>query len=251
MSATRQALIAIPARLASTRLPNKPLADIAGAPMIVQVWRRAVAADIGPVIVACAEEAIADAVRTAGGEAVLTDPDHPSGSDRVHEAVCRFDPDRRFDVIINLQGDFPTVDPAVLRTTLDLLDDPAVDISTLAGEITEAYEREASNVVKAVISMPPGARQGRGLYFTRVPAPSGDGPLYHHVGIYGFRRAALDRFVALPVGHLENREKLEQLRALENDMRIEVGLIDRVPFGVDTPAELERARRELSGGAER
>ena len=241
-----RALVAIPSRLASTRLPDKPLADIAGVPMIVQVWRRAVEADVGPVVVACAEEAIAEAVRAAGGEAVLTDPAHPSGSDRIHEAVDRFDPDRHHDVVINLQGDLPTIEPAAIRLTLDLLEQPGVEISTLAAEIVEDYERREPSVVKAVISMAPGARRGRALYFTRTTAPYGDGPLYHHIGIYGYRRAALDRFVALPPGHLEKREKLEQLRALEDGMRIEVGLVDTVPFGVDTPADLERARRRLA-----
>lgn len=246
-----QALVAIPSRLASTRLPNKPLADIGGEPMIVHVWRRAVEADVGPVLVACAEAEIAEAVRAAGGEAVLTDPDHPSGSDRIHEAVGRFDPERRYDAVINLQGDLPTMAPEDIRFTLELLRDPDVDISTLAAEIVEDYERLEPSVVKAVIALPAGARHGRGLYFTRTTAPYGEGPLYHHIGIYGYRRAALERFVALPPGQLERREKLEQLRALEDGMRIEVGLVDTVPFGVDTPADLERARRRLAaaGGA--
>ena len=248
MTDASHALVVIPARMASSRLPGKPLAKIAGVPMIVQVWRRAMEAALGPVLVACAEAENAEAVRAAGGEAVLTDPAHPSGSDRVHEALGRFDPEGRFDAVINLQGDLPTIDPAALRLTLDLLADPAVDISTLAAEIRTEEERAAPSVVKAVISMPAGARRGRGLYFTRVPAPSGDGPLYHHIGIYGYRRAALERFVSLPPGHLEQREKLEQLRALENGMRIEVGIVDEVPFGVDTPADLERARRRLGAG---
>lgn len=241
-----RALVAIPSRLASTRLPDKPLADIAGEAMIVHVWRRAVEADVGPVLVACAEAAIADAVRAAGGEAVLTDPDHPSGSDRIHEAVGRFDPDRTFDAVVNLQGDLPTIEPEAIRLTLALLGDESVDISTLAAEIVEDYERREPSVVKAVVSMAPDARQGRALYFTRTTAPYGEGPLYHHIGIYGYRRQALERFVALPPGHLERREKLEQLRALEDGMRIEVGLVDTVPFGVDTPADLERARRRLT-----
>ncbi len=240
------AIVVIPARMASVRLPNKPLADIHGESMIVHVWRRAKEADVGPVLVAAGEQEIADAVQEAGGEAVLTDPDHPSGSDRVWEAVETFDPDGRFDKIINLQGDLPTMDPEQIRFVLDLLQPDSVDISTLAAEITEDYEREEPSVVKAVISMPPGARQGRALYFTRVPAPSGEGPLYHHIGIYGFRRAALERFVRLPAGHLESRERLEQLRALEAGMTIQVGLVDRVPFGVDTPADLERARTALA-----
>lgn len=244
-----QALVAIPSRLASTRLPNKPLADIGGEPMIVHVWRRAMEADVGPVLVACAEEEIAAAVRAAGGEAVLTDPEHPSGSDRINEAVGRFDPDRRYDAVINLQGDLPTMAPDDIRLTLDLLQDSQVDISTLASEIVEDYERREPSVVKAVIALAPGRRHGRGLYFTRTTAPYGEGPLYHHIGIYGYRRAALERFVSLPPGQLEQREKLEQLRALEDGMRIEVGLVDTVPFGVDTPADLERARRRLAAAS--
>ena len=249
----QQALVVIPARMASVRLPNKPLADIHGEAMIVHVWRRAVEADIGPVVVACAEAEIVGAIEAVGGNAVLTDPDHPSGSDRVWEAVQKFDPDGTYDAIINLQGDLLTMEPGQIRLTLELLGDDAVDISTLAAEIVEDYERQEPSVVKAVISLAPGAprsgalgkRQGRGLYFTRVPAPSGDGPLFHHIGIYGYRRAALARFVALPPGHLEVREKLEQLRALEDGMVIQVGLVDRVPFGVDTPADLDRARTAL------
>ena len=242
----QQALVVIPARLASVRLPAKPLTDIHGQAMIVHVWRRAVEADIGPVVVACADAEIVAVIEAAGGMAVLTDPEHPSGSDRVWEAVQSFDPGGKYDIIINLQGDLPTMEPEQIRLTLDLLTDQAVDISTLAAEIIEDYERREPSVVKAVISMAPGARQGRGLYFTRVPAPSGEGPLYHHIGIYGYRRAALARFIALPPGHLERRERLEQLRALEDGMRIEVGLVDRVPFGVDTPADLDRARRALA-----
>ena len=241
-----KALVVIPARMASLRLPGKPLVEINGEAMIVHVWRRAVEADIGPVLVAAGEQEIVDALSAAGGQAVLTDPDHPSGSDRVWEAVRRFDPDGDYGAIVNLQGDLPTMDPAHIRLTLELLADGEVDISTLAAEITEAYERREPSVVKAVISLPPGGRQGRALYFTRVAAPSGEGPLYHHIGIYGYRRAALARFVGLPRGHLEQREKLEQLRALEAGMRIQVGLVDRVPFGVDTPADLQRARRNMA-----
>jgi 3-deoxy-manno-octulosonate cytidylyltransferase (CMP-KDO synthetase) len=242
----KPALVVIPARMASLRLPDKPLADIHGEAMIVHVWRRAREADIGPVIVAAAEQQIVDAVTAAGGQAVLTDPNHASGSDRVWEAVKYYDPRGDYSKIINLQGDLPTIEPEQIRLALDLLQAETVDISTLAAEITEAYEREEPSVVKAVISMPPGARQGRGLYFTRVAAPSGDGPLYHHIGIYGYRRAALERFVKLPPGHLESRERLEQLRALEAGMVIQVGLVDRVPFGVDTPADLDRARKALA-----
>ena len=245
MASKQQALVVIPARMASVRLPDKPLADIHGQAMIVHVWRRAIEADIGPVVVACAEREIADVIAAAGGQAVLTDPNHATGSDRVWEAVQSFDPDGDYDAVVNLQGDLPTMEPAQIRLTLELLADKAVDISTLAAEIVEDYERREPSVVKAVISLAPGARQGRGLYFTRVPAPSGDGPLYHHIGIYGYRRAALARFIALPPGHLERRERLEQLPALEDGLRIQTGLVDRRPFGVDTPADLARARLPL------
>jgi 3-deoxy-manno-octulosonate cytidylyltransferase (CMP-KDO synthetase) len=240
-------LIVIPARLAATRLPGKPLAVIAGQPMIVQVWRRAMEADIGPVLVAAAEPEIAQAVEAAGGRAVLTRPDHPSGSDRVHEAAGQVDTEGRHAVIVNLQGDLPSIAPATIRAVLGPLADPAVDIATLAAEIRTEEERLAPSVVKAVLSLPPGARTGRALYFTRVPCPSGEGPLYHHIGIYAYRRAALERFVRLPPAPLEQREKLEQLRALEAGMRVDAALVDAVPFGVDTPDDLERARRQLAG----
>jgi len=253
MTETNNAIVVIPARLASTRLPDKPLAEIAGAPMIVQVWRRAMEADVGPVVVACAEDAIADAVRQAGGEAVLTDPDHPSGSDRIFEAVERFDPDRRYATVINLQGDLPTIAANAVRAVLEPLDDPAVDIATLVAEISEAEERTNPNVVKAVLAMAPGARLGRALYFSRATVPWSDdevegqgGPLYHHIGIYAYRREALGSFIALPPGVLERRERLEQLRALENGMVISAACVDTVPLGVDTPADLERARAILA-----
>ncbi len=249
-------VVVIPARLASTRLPGKPLADIHGRPMIVHVWERAVAADVGPVLVACAETEIADAVHAAGGKAVMTDPDLPSGSDRVHAALRSFDPGERFDTVVNLQGDLPTIEPALIRASLAPLNDPAVDIATLAAVIREPAERTDPNVVKAVFvprppeeppekpmaSAPP---TGRALYFTRATAPHGEGPLYHHIGLYAWRRAALDRFVALPPGVLERRERLEQLRALEAGMRIDVALVETVPLGVDAPADLERARALL------
>lgn len=241
--------IVIPARMASTRLPGKPLADIAGEAMIVQVWRRAREADLGPVLVACAEQEIADAVTAAGGEAVLTDPDLPSGSDRIWQALERADPEGRFEAVINLQGDLPTMPAADIRACADLLADPAVDIGTLVAEVRDAGERDNPNVVKAVAAIPPGGRRGRALYFTRATAPSGEGPLWHHVGIYAYRRAALARFVALPPGLLEQRERLEQLRALEDGMRIDAAVIDEAPFGVDTPEDLERARRVLAGRA--
>jgi 3-deoxy-manno-octulosonate cytidylyltransferase (CMP-KDO synthetase) len=242
----RNPIVVIPARLSSTRLPDKPLADINGAPMIVQVWRRATEAGIGPVVVAAAERAIADAVEKAGGTAVLTDPDLPSGSDRIHQALERFDPAQSHDAVVNIQGDLPTIEPVPIRAALDLLSDPEVDIGTLAAEITRDEERDNPNVVKAVFPCAPGARRGRALYFTRATAPSGEGPLYHHIGLYTYRRAALARFVALPPGILERRERLEQLRALEAGMRIDVALVDTVPLGVDTPADLDRARALLA-----
>jgi len=246
MSRQSSPIVVIPARLASARLPGKPLADIAGAPMIVHVWRRAREAGIGPVVVACGDETIAQAVRAAGGEAVMTRPDHPSGSDRVFEAVAAVDPAGAHDIVVNLQGDLPGIDPAVIAAVLEPLCEPAVDIATLVAEITDPAERDDANAVKAAVAIAPGARIGRALYFSRRAVPSGDGPLYHHIGLYGFRRAALARFVALPPGILERRERLEQLRALEAGMRIDVACVDTVPDGVDTPADLERARARLS-----
>ncbi len=242
-------LIVIPARMASSRLPGKPLADIGGAPMIVQVMRRAEEADLGRVVVAAAEKEIADAVTAAGGEAVLTDPDLPSGSDRIWQAVNELDPQGRHSIIINVQGDLPTLDPALIRVAYEALIRPGADISTLAAIITDPHERENPNVVKAVAAFPDAAKGetpfARALYFTRATAPWGEGPLYHHIGLYGYRREALSRFVGMPPSQLEQREKLEQLRALEAGMSIEVALVDTVPLGVDTPADLEKARIAL------
>ena len=238
----RRPIVVIPARLASTRLPNKPLAEIHGQPMIVQVWRRATEADIGPVLVAAAESQIVDAIRAVGGEAVLTDPAHPSGSDRIFEAVERRDPDRLFDAVVNLQGDLPALDPKVIRAAFAPLAEAEVQIATLAAVIVEPREVDDPNVVKAVLSVQPGASQGRALYFSRRPVPANAGPLWHHIGLYAYRRAALARFVSLPPSPLELREKLEQLRALEAGMRIDAGLVDTIPLGVDTPADLERVR---------
>jgi 3-deoxy-manno-octulosonate cytidylyltransferase (CMP-KDO synthetase) len=241
-------IVAIPARLAATRLPGKPLADIDGAPMIVHVWRRAVEAEIGPVIVACAEQELVDAVTRAGGRAVLTRPDHPSGSDRIREAVERADPGRKHDIVVNVQGDLPTLDPRLIRAALAPFAEPAVDITTLAAAIANEEERGNANVVKLVAAFPsatPGA-SARALYFSRATVPWGEGPHYHHIGLYAYRRAALDRFVALPPGILERRERLEQLRALEAGMRIEAVLVDTVPLGVDTPDDLARARAMLT-----
>ena len=237
-------IVVVPARMSSTRLPGKPLADIAGRPMIVHVLERGLAAGNGPVVVACDDPAIAAAVEAAGGTAVLTRRDHESGSDRIFEAVETIDPERRHDVVVNLQGDLPTIDPALLIGAAALLDDPGVAIATLAAEIVREEERTLSQVVKAV-GTPIGPRRLRALYFTRATAPWGEGPLYHHIGLYAYRRAALARFVALTPSPLEQREKLEQLRALEAGMRIDIGLVDGVPFGVDTPDDLARARAEL------
>ncbi len=239
-------VVVVPARMASTRLPGKPLADICGVPMIVQVWRRACEADLGPVLVAAGEAEIVEAVRDAGGEAVLTRPDHPSGSDRIMEALAQFDPAGTFDAVVNIQGDLPTLDPALPRRALELLDDGAVDVGTLAAEITVAEERTNPNVVKAVVSAVEGANAGRALYFSRASVPAGDGALWHHIGLYAWRRDGLARFVALPPSPLEQREKLEQLRALEAGMRIDVAFVDTVPLGVDTPRDLERARAMLA-----
>jgi len=238
-------IILIPARMHATRLPGKPLADIHGVPMIVHVWRRAVEAGIGPVAVACSEAEVFDAVRAHGGEAVMTDPDLPSGSDRVWEALSKLDPEGTFDAIVNVQGDLPTLDPAVIRAVFAPLEVPEVDISTLIAEISLEEERTNPNVVKAVVGLSPGQRVGRALYFSRATVPANDGPHYHHIGLYAYKRAALARFVALPQGILERREKLEQLRALENGMRIDAALVDTVPLGVDTPADLDRARALL------
>ena len=235
-------LIVIPARMKATRLPGKPLAMIGGVPMIVQVWRRAVEAGIGEVVVACDGEAIASAVRAAGGAAVITDPEHPSGSDRVWEVVAgRQSSETSHDIVINLQGDVPTLEPRLLRELLLPLANPAVDIATLAVEIRRPEEHTSPSVVKAVIALEEGGAQGRALYFTRATAPYGDGPRYHHIGVYAYRRAALERFIALPPSPLELREKLEQLRALEAGFRIDVQVVDTVPLGVDTAEDLARA----------
>ena len=245
-AAPENPVVVIPARMASRRLPGKPLADIGGEPMIVHVWRRAMEADVGPVLVAAAEAEIADAIAAAGGSALLTRSGHATGSDRVFEALEAWGV--RHDAVINLQGDLPLIAPGAVRAVLTPLDDKGVDIATLAAPITEAAEGDDDSVVKAVISVPPGGLSGRALYFSRAPVPSGAGPIYHHIGIYAYRPAALARFVALPQGVLERRERLEQLRALEAGMRIDAALVDTVPLGVDTPADLERARALLALG---
>ncbi len=241
-------VVLIPARMASTRLPQKPLADIHGKPMILHVIDRAKEAGMGRVVVACAEREIVDAVTAAGGEAVLTDPDHPSGSDRILEALQTVDPDGAHDAIINLQGDLPTIDAQSVKAAFDLLANPETDIGTLAAVITKEDEIDNPNVVKAIteIDFDAGETCGRALYFSRTTAPSGDGPLLHHIGLYVYRRAALERFVAARPSVLEKREKLEQLRALAMGMRIDVTVVDTVPLGVDTQHDLETARKTLA-----
>jgi 3-deoxy-manno-octulosonate cytidylyltransferase (CMP-KDO synthetase) len=237
-------LIVIPARMASKRLPGKPLADIAGEPMIVHVLRRAQESRVGEVLVATDSEPVATAVEKAGGRAVMTRTDHVSGSDRIAEALFAIDPERNAKIVVNVQGDLPTLAPGDIRAALAPLADPAVDIATLAAEIRAAQERTNPNVVK-VVGTPAGPGRLRALYFTRATAPAGEGPLYHHIGLYAYRRAALERFVALAPSVLEQREKLEQLRALEAGMRIDVALVDSVPLGVDTEEELAAARAIL------
>jgi len=231
----------VPARMAASRLPGKPLADIAGRPMIVRVMECAQAAGIGPVVVATDSSDIKSAVEAAGGRAIMTRADHPSGSDRIFEALNLADPNGQADIVVNVQGDLPTLAPADLKAALGPLDDRAVDVATLAAEIRKPEERTNPNVVK-VVGSPVTATRLRALYFTRATAPSGDGPLYHHIGLYAYRRAALARFVSLPPSPLELRERLEQLRLLEAGMRIDVTLVDSVPLGVDTPEDLEAAR---------
>lgn len=242
----RDILILIPARMAATRLPGKPLADIAGKPMIEHVIRRAEAAQLGEVIVATDSEPIQAAVDKAGARALMTSADHASGSDRIFEALQIADPDGKIRVVVNVQGDLPMLAPDDLRSAVALLDDPAVDIGTLAAEIVRDEERTNPNVVK-VVGSPVAPQRLRALYFTRATAPYGEGPLYHHIGLYAYRRAALERFVALPQSALERREKLEQLRALEAGMRIDAAIVSSVPLGVDTPEDLQTARRLLAG----
>ena len=239
-------ILLIPARMASTRLPDKPLADIGGVPMIVRVWARAMAAKLGPVVVAAGEPEIVAAVEAAGGQAVLTDPDLPSGSDRIWQALGLADPGGTCDVVVNLQGDLPALDPDQIRAAVAALEKSGADIATLAAPINTAADRANPAVVKAVVAWNADETLGRALYFTRAAVPSGEGPLWHHVGLYAYRREALEGFVALPPSPLEKREKLEQLRALEAGMRIDITIVDTVPRGVDTPADLETARRALA-----
>jgi 3-deoxy-manno-octulosonate cytidylyltransferase (CMP-KDO synthetase) len=238
-------LILIPARMASTRLPGKPLADIAGLPMIVQVARRAAESGAGEIAIATDSDEVARAVEALGFVAVMTAASHQSGSDRIFEALQKLDPDGRYQTIVNLQGDLPTMDPALVARTADVLEGGDADIATLGVEIEDEAEKTNPNVVK-IVGSPLAPDRLRALYFTRATAPWGDGPLYHHIGIYAYRRAALERFVGLGPSPLETRERLEQLRALEAGMRIDVGLVRSVPLGVDTPEDLERARAMLS-----
>jgi 3-deoxy-manno-octulosonate cytidylyltransferase (CMP-KDO synthetase) len=244
-TAPENPIVLIPARLAATRLPGKPLADIAGTPMIVHVWRRAVAAEIGPVVVACGDHAIADAVESAGGRAVMTDPHHPTGSDRIHEAIAHLDPGRCHDAVVNVQGDLPMLDPAAIRVAVAGLADPETDIATLAAVIENEEALCDTSVNKVVAGFVDPARPARALYFSKAIVPWGPGPHYEHIGLYAYRRPALERFVGLPRGVLEQREHLEQLRALEAGMHISVSLIEAARLGVqvDTPGDLARARR--------
>ncbi|KQW32092.1 3-deoxy-manno-octulosonate cytidylyltransferase [Rhizobium sp. Root274] len=243
-----ETLVLIPARLASTRLPGKPLADIAGLPMIVQVAKRAEEADVGRIIVAVDDQRTFDVVEAAGYEVVMTRADHQSGSDRIFEALTKVDPEGRAKIVINVQGDLPTIDPETIRAALRPLEDPAVDIATLTVEIVDEHEKTNPNVVK-VVGSPISDSRLRALYFTRATAPHGAGPLYHHIGLYAYRRAALERFVALSPSTLEKRESLEQLRALEAGMRIDVEVVKTVPLGVDTQADLDKARLILSASS--
>ena len=241
MPQQNRALVLIPARMASTRLPGKPLADIAGLPMICQVYQRALEADIGTPWVATDSSEILEVVVSHGGKAVLTRSDHESGSDRIWEAVEKIDPDAVASHIINLQGDLPTIEGRIIRHCLQpLLDGPA-DIATLGVEILDENEKFNPNVVKIIASELSSSRM-RALYFTRATAPWGEGPLYHHIGLYAYRREVLKKFVALKPSFLEKREKLEQLRALEAGMRIDVSIVDTTPLGVDTRDDLEHAR---------
>lgn len=243
-----RAVVLIPARMASSRLPDKPLAMIGDKPMIVHVVNRARLAGLGEPVVATDAQEVADAVLAHGGKAVMTCADHPSGSDRIFEALQALDPDRKVDIIVNVQGDLPTLDPAIIRAAAALMDNAAVDIATLATLIDNETDRLDPNVPK-VIGTPLGERHLRALYFSRTTAPYGEGPLYFHIGLYVYRRSALERFVSLPPSTLEKRERLEQLRALEAGMRIDVAIVDGVPLGVDTPAHLEEARRQIGGAA--
>lgn len=242
----KEALVVIPTRLAATRLPHKPLADICGKPMIVHVWEKAVAANVGPVVIASGDQEILDVVQAFGAAGVLTDPALPTGTDRVKAAVDLYDPQGCYSMIINIQGDLPTLDPTLVRHALDPFDNPDVDITTLATLIEDPQELSDNNVVKVTFSLQGEELIGRALYFSRNIISSGDGPHYHHIGLYAYTREALNRYVTLPVNPLETRERLEQLRALAHGMRIDVKVVTtQAPFGVDTPADLEKAIRVI------
>ena len=238
-----KACVIIPARLESTRLPHKVLADINGKPMIVRVWEQAEKANVGPVIIACDDREIYEAVNHRGGSIFMTDRSHLSGSDRIFEALQKFDPAADYDVVINLQGDMPFIQPSVIKKVLAPLKNPDVDIATIVHPIKDKSELETPSVVKAVLSIDPKQTIGRAIYFTRNSAPYGDGTYYHHQGIYAYRREALKKFVSLNTGWLEEREKLEQLRALENGMRIDAVVVKQKTISVDTQEDLDKARR--------
>jgi 3-deoxy-manno-octulosonate cytidylyltransferase (CMP-KDO synthetase) len=242
------ALIVIPSRLQATRLPNKPLAMIGDRPMIVHVWQRALAANAGPVVVACGDQEIADVIQKAGGQAVMTDPALPSGSDRVYAAAEAYDPAGKYQVIVNVQGDLPTLDPAIVAASTAPLNRAEFDIGTPVALITKSEELTDNAVVKPAVIFKPGEKIAAALYFSRNLIPSGEGAHYHHIGVYSFRRAALKKFVGLKPTELEVRERLEQLRAIEHGMRIGAVLVDTIPLGVDTPADLDRARKLLGVG---
>jgi 3-deoxy-manno-octulosonate cytidylyltransferase (CMP-KDO synthetase) len=247
-AAPQNPIILIPSRLASARLPQKPLADIAGSPMIVHVWRRAVAAKLGPVVVACGDREIADAIEAIGGRAVMTDPDLPTGSDRIHAAITALDPGHTYDAVINVQGDMPMIEPAAIRLAYEALADPETDIATLCAVIEDPAQLTQDHVNKVVAGFTDPQKPARALYFSKLPVPWGEGPHYEHIGLYAYRRHALDRYVTLPRGVLEIRERLEQLRALENGMTISVRVIAPDQHGgqVDTPGDLERVRAQVA-----
>lgn len=243
----QKTLVVIPTRLGAIRLPNKPLADICGKPMIVHVWEKATQADVGPVIVASADQEIVDVIHAVGGVGMLTDPSLATGTDRVKAAVDLYDPQGIYNHIINIQGDLPTLEPGLVRHVLEPFKDPLVDMATLSTPITDPHELTDGNVVKIALSLKEGADIGRALYFSRNLIPSGEGPHYHHIGLYAYTRDCLNRFVSLSVNDLEVRERLEQLRALAHGMRIDVKVVEtKAPFGVDTPADLAKAIAVMS-----
>ena len=238
-------IIVIPARMAASRLPGKPLADINGTPMIVHVWRRAMEAKLGHVLVAAGETAIAAAVRDAGGDAIVTPTNLPSGSDRVAAALALRDEAGQFSHVVNLQGDLPTIDPLAVRRCLAGLTNDTVDISTIAAKITDDADVRNPNIVKAIAPLGETREVAFARDFVREIGPDHQAPYWHHIGIYAYRRESLQRFVALPQSIREKQRSLEQMRALDNGMKIAVVQVDSVPLGVDAPADLETARRML------